>query len=63
MELKCAQNLLMALNIPFTVQFYAARKPLNETDSVRIVRHKMEAGKLQLLTGSFLTTAGESAKK
>lgn len=63
MELHCAQNLLAALNIPYTVRFYAARKALEKTDSLRVMRQRMEAGTLELLAGAFLTTAAGQPKK
>jgi hypothetical protein len=59
MELGHAQNLLKALNIPYRLSYCAARKPLENTDSVRIMRQRIKAGSLDLTAGAFLTTAGE----
>ncbi len=57
MELYKARYLLCALNIPYTVSCCAARKPLEHTDSVRVMRQRMKAGRLALTAGAFQTTA------
>lgn len=61
MELERAKSLLEALSIPYSVVYYAARKPLEHTDSIRIMRQTQEAGHMLLLAGAFLTTAAAPA--
>ncbi|MEI6101002.1 MAG: hypothetical protein WCP73_04100 [Eubacteriales bacterium] len=61
MELASAQNLLSALGIPYSVTYYAARKPLAQTDSIRVMRQTEEAGLVRLLAGAFQTTAATKA--
>ena len=55
MELGAAQNLLVALNMEYAVRFYYAKKPLPQTDSVRVVRQTEENGRVELTVCVFKT--------
>jgi len=55
MELKKAENLLIALNFEYTVEYYFAPKPLALTDSVRVIRQREEDGRVLLLVSAFKT--------
>lgn len=58
MELNHAQNLLCALGFSYTITYCAAPKPLNRTDSVRVIRQSESNGCIQLLASKFRTKAG-----
>lgn|GEM_PF-5616825 len=57
MELAEAQRLLTALNIKFEVEYYKAIKPLENTDSVRVIRQTEDKGRIVLLASAFKTKA------
>lgn len=55
MELLHAENLLAALNKPYRVVYYYAKKPLADTDSVRVIRQKEADGCIELTVSAFKT--------
>ena len=55
MELGAAQNLLFALNIKYAVCFYYAKKPLPQTDSVRVIRQREKSDRVELIVCAFKT--------
>lgn len=55
MELLYAENLLAALNKPYRVVYYYAKKPLADTDSVRVIRQRESDGRLELTVSAFKT--------
>lgn len=54
-ELKEAENLLDVLNFKYSVEYYYAPKPLEKTDSLRVVRQKEKDGRVFLLVSAFRT--------
>jgi hypothetical protein len=55
MELMHAENLLTALNKPYRVVYYYAKKPLADTDSVRVIRQRESDGCVELTVSAFKT--------
>ncbi len=55
MELKKAENLLAASNLAYTVEYYAAPKPLCDTDCIRVIRQREKDGNVCLLVSAFKT--------
>ncbi len=58
MELKKAQAVLSAMNIQYSIEYYYAPKPLEITDSVRVIRQTEEDGHIHLLVSAFKTKTG-----
>lgn len=57
MELKKAENLLAVLNFAYSIEYYSAVKPLERTDSVRVIRQREENGRILLVASAFQTKA------
>ena len=55
MELLHAENLLAALNKSYRVVYYYAKKPLTDTDSVRVIRQRDMDGRIELTVSAFKT--------
>lgn len=55
LELREAESRLKDNDIEYTVKYTHPPKPMEETDSVRVLRQRIEDGTVELVVGLFKT--------
>ena len=59
MELKGAEEYLEKNSIEYRIKYTAAPKPLGNTDSVFVIRHKISGNTAELTVSKFKTKVSE----